>query len=207
MVGEPSRLGRLRAPRPLLFAHYRSSIDVSDCLIAPCPSARRAAKVGGDGGPCDQAGKPDRLRLLDRHLGGPLARPRSGGGGPGREHGKEDPGRRGRARAIHRVASRDARRREPQRVRIRPRLLEADLGRQHRRYLDFVGGPDAAGGLDLRRRASLPNGAQHTQRMVWLDIEETRFSWAWQRSSDGDATWETLWAIDYTRQHDSKGTT
>jgi hypothetical protein len=74
-------------------------------------------------------------------------------------------------------------------------------------YLDFVGGPDAAGGLDLRRRASLPNGAQHTQRMVWLDIEETRFSWAWQRSSDGDATWETLWAIDYTRHHDSKGTT
>ena len=63
-------------------------------------------------------------------------------------------------------------------------------------YLDFRGGP-VDDGVILARQL-VQDGAVVTQRMVFRDIEDDRFTWLWQRSRSGD--WETLWHIDYTRQ-------
>jgi hypothetical protein len=35
--------------------------------------------------------------------------------------------------------------------------------------------------------------------MVWLDVTTDAFRWQWQRSSDGGATWDVAWEIDYRR--------
>jgi hypothetical protein len=37
------------------------------------------------------------------------------------------------------------------------------------------------------------------KRMVFLDVEADAFRWRWERSSDGGATWDPLWTIDYRR--------
>ena len=63
-------------------------------------------------------------------------------------------------------------------------------------YLDFVG-TFADGVMDLRRTA-LRDGRANTFRMRWYDIETDRFQWKWERSED-DSSWETMWAISYTR--------
>lgn len=36
-------------------------------------------------------------------------------------------------------------------------------------------------------------------RMRWLDITRDRLTWVWERSSDGGATFEELWRLDYGR--------
>jgi hypothetical protein len=63
-------------------------------------------------------------------------------------------------------------------------------------YLDFRGGFD--GQAMVLSRQLLDGPVIVTQRMVWHDIEDERFLWAWQRSRAG-ADWETLWAIAYER--------
>ena len=63
-------------------------------------------------------------------------------------------------------------------------------------YLDFRGGFD--GDAMVLSRQLLDGAAVVTQRMVWHDIEDDRFLWAWQRSR-ADGEWETLWAIAYER--------
>jgi hypothetical protein len=63
-------------------------------------------------------------------------------------------------------------------------------------YLDFRGGFD--GESMVLTRQLLDRGVPVTQRMVWHDIHEDWFHWAWQRSRAG-ADWETLWAIAYER--------
>lgn len=60
-------------------------------------------------------------------------------------------------------------------------------------YLDFVGGR-VDGGMELRREA--PGGLF---RMLWHEIEPDRFSWRWERSTDGGTTWEPRWLIAYER--------
>ena len=37
------------------------------------------------------------------------------------------------------------------------------------------------------------------RRMVWRDIEADSLTWLWQRSADS-GTWETLWALAYSRR-------
>lgn len=63
-------------------------------------------------------------------------------------------------------------------------------------YLDFRGG--FADGAMVLSRQLLDGAVVVTQRMVWHEIEDDRFLWAWQRSRAG-ADWETLWAIAYVR--------
>lgn len=63
-------------------------------------------------------------------------------------------------------------------------------------YLDFRGGVD--GESMVLSRQLLDDTVMVTQRMVWHDITDDRFLWAWQRSRGG-ADWETLWAIAYER--------
>jgi hypothetical protein len=63
-------------------------------------------------------------------------------------------------------------------------------------YLDFRGGFD--GEAMVLSRQLLDGAVVVTQRMVWHDIEDDRFLWAWQRARAG-ADWETLWAIAYER--------
>jgi hypothetical protein len=63
-------------------------------------------------------------------------------------------------------------------------------------YLDFRGG-FADGAMALTRRF-LDAGVTITQRMIWHEIEDDRFSWLWQRAR-GAGEWETLWAIAYER--------
>jgi len=63
-------------------------------------------------------------------------------------------------------------------------------------YLDFAGTrvDDGSGAVDLRREA-----ADGLYRMLLHELEPDRFSWRWERSSDGGASWEPRWLIAYTR--------
>jgi hypothetical protein len=65
-------------------------------------------------------------------------------------------------------------------------------------YLDFVG--ELADGRMILSREAERAGRKFLQRMVWQDIQPSAFKWLWQRSDDGGATWNTLWAIDYKRR-------
>ena len=64
-------------------------------------------------------------------------------------------------------------------------------------YLDFVGRFEN-GVMDLRRQAE-HEGRIATFRMRWFEIERDSLSWAYERSDDAGSTWETVWAIGYTR--------
>jgi hypothetical protein len=37
-------------------------------------------------------------------------------------------------------------------------------------------------------------------RMRFYDIAEDAFSWSWERSADGGATWQAVWRIAYARR-------
>lgn len=65
-------------------------------------------------------------------------------------------------------------------------------------YLDFRGGMRA--GAMLLERDGVANGRPVRQRMVWDEIERDALRWRWERSTDGGATWETLWLISYRRR-------
>jgi hypothetical protein len=47
--------------------------------------------------------------------------------------------------------------------------------------------------------SELEDGREVVKRMVFSDIEPDAFRWRWERSEDGGATWQPLWAIDYRR--------
>ena len=42
-------------------------------------------------------------------------------------------------------------------------------------------------------------GVQNGVREVFFNIEDDRFSWRWERSTDGGDTWTVLWTLEYTR--------
>jgi hypothetical protein len=79
---------------------------------------------------------------------------------------------------------------------------DADLWRQT--WVDDQGGYFAlTGGKEgdtFVLRTSVERGGVPVElRMTFRDIEADSFNWAWERSSDGGATWETAWEIAYTR--------
>ena len=65
-------------------------------------------------------------------------------------------------------------------------------------YYDFVGEF-----IDNRRIFKTQprdvNGQTIVQRMVFYDIEMDSFTWDWELSKDGEATWNLSWQIKYTR--------
>ena len=65
-------------------------------------------------------------------------------------------------------------------------------------YLDFVG--TAVDGVIAFQRTAA--GGSPLQRMRWLDIASDGLTWQWERSLDGGASWELLWAITYRRLDD-----
>jgi hypothetical protein len=62
-------------------------------------------------------------------------------------------------------------------------------------YLDFVGRRRDDGAMDLRRETD-----DGVYRMLWHEIEPDRFSWRWERSTDGGASWQPRWLIAYERR-------
>ena len=46
-----------------------------------------------------------------------------------------------------------------------------------------------------------------TYRMRFSDIEDDRFAWSWQSSTDGGDTWSSLWELDYRRATGSEDLT
>lgn len=65
-------------------------------------------------------------------------------------------------------------------------------------YLDFSGGMSGEQ-MILTREATI-DGRPARQRMVWLNIAADSLDWHWDRSEDGGATWQTLWALHYERK-------
>ena len=49
----------------------------------------------------------------------------------------------------------------------------------------------------------IEDGREIEKRMVFSEIEADTFDWRWERSTDGGATWELLWTIDYRRAGDA----
>jgi hypothetical protein len=43
------------------------------------------------------------------------------------------------------------------------------------------------------------DGIEVQKRMVFSSIEDDRFAWRWERSTDAGVSWELLWRIDYLR--------
>lgn len=64
-------------------------------------------------------------------------------------------------------------------------------------YLDFVGGFQE--GKMILSRDAIVQDKPVKQRMVWFNISDDSFDWAWERSQDDGRTWQTIWPIHYTR--------
>ncbi|MEA2675135.1 MAG: hypothetical protein QOI92_2327 [Chloroflexota bacterium] len=64
-------------------------------------------------------------------------------------------------------------------------------------YLDLVG--ETVDGCFAFERAAPERGPAARQRMVFRDVEPSRFRWTWESSPDDGATWVTRWEIAYTR--------
>lgn len=67
-------------------------------------------------------------------------------------------------------------------------------------YLDFTGGLNADGTMELFRPAISPDGQAMLQRMLWYNIRPQSLDWNWERSFDGGRSWETVWKIHYERK-------
>jgi len=65
-------------------------------------------------------------------------------------------------------------------------------------YLDFVGSTDN-GNPVFSREATARDGRKFLQRMIFIDVKPQGFTWLWQRSDDGGASWKTSWEIRYER--------
>lgn len=65
-------------------------------------------------------------------------------------------------------------------------------------YLDFVG--EFADGKMILGRNGIVGGKPVKQRMIWYEIEATRFQWNWERCDDEGQTWRVLWQIQYQRK-------
>ncbi len=66
-------------------------------------------------------------------------------------------------------------------------------------YLDFTGRFED--GKMILARDAIVRGQACKQRMIWYNIEASKFDWNWERSDDGGQTWRTLWEIKYTRKY------
>lgn len=64
-------------------------------------------------------------------------------------------------------------------------------------YLDFVGGFQE--GKMILSRDAIVQDKPVKQRMVWFNISDDSFDWAWERSEDDGRSWQTIWPIHYTR--------
>jgi len=65
-------------------------------------------------------------------------------------------------------------------------------------YLDFTGKFEDE--MMILSRDAVVKGEACKQRMIWHNIEQSRFDWNWERSDDGGETWRVLWQIKYTRR-------
>lgn len=53
----------------------------------------------------------------------------------------------------------------------------------------------------LFQTAPRKNGDKEVvQRMVFFDIQKSRFTWNWESSTDGGKTWQLTWQIHYQRR-------
>lgn len=66
-------------------------------------------------------------------------------------------------------------------------------------YLDFTGGLNPDGSMELWRGATDKAGEPILQRMLFYNIRADSLDWNWERSDDGGKTWKTLWKIHYER--------
>ena len=66
-------------------------------------------------------------------------------------------------------------------------------------YLDFTGGFED-GKMTLSRELITKDGKKIMQRMIFFDIKEDAFTWNWEGSQDGGATWNLQWQINYKRK-------
>lgn len=64
-------------------------------------------------------------------------------------------------------------------------------------YFALVGGPE---GDDFILVSHRPRDNMPMQRMVFEDITHQAFTWRWQSTADGGATWADQWVIRYTRR-------
>jgi hypothetical protein len=64
-------------------------------------------------------------------------------------------------------------------------------------YLDFTGGWN--GSELVLGRATVRDGADVLQRMVFYDIGPDSLTWEWQSSTDAGATWRLDWRLAYQR--------
>lgn len=67
-------------------------------------------------------------------------------------------------------------------------------------YLDFTGGLNPDGTMELFRPATSPDGEPMLQRMLWYNIRPNSLDWNWERSLDGGQSWQTVWKIHYERR-------
>jgi len=64
-------------------------------------------------------------------------------------------------------------------------------------YLEFDG-VEVDGRIAFVRSKTVDHRVVH-DRMVWLDVTSDSLRWQWQRSRDGEASWDLTWQIDYRR--------
>ena len=95
------------------------------------------------------------------------------------------------------------------------RTYNSDLGKWEQRWIDntgSVGFAEYTGEWNeeegeftgYSNRSFKPEdqggrGEEAGTREIFFDIEEDRFSWRLEQSSDGGETWTTVWTLEYTR--------
>jgi len=65
-------------------------------------------------------------------------------------------------------------------------------------YFDFIGAKEGDK-MIFNTKPVERDGKSIVLRMVFYDIKEDSFTWDWQGSQDGGATWNLLWRINYSR--------
>lgn len=65
-------------------------------------------------------------------------------------------------------------------------------------YMNFTGGMDGDK-MILSRTVTGKQGNEITQRMVFYDISNDKFTWDWESSTDGGTNWNLQWRLNYTR--------
>lgn len=83
-------------------------------------------------------------------------------------------------------------------------MYHAPVGRWRQTWVDNQGGYFAltggpVGDTFVLESTRVTENAPY-QRMVFEDITPQAFTWRWQRSADGGATWTDAWVIRYTKR-------
>jgi len=65
-------------------------------------------------------------------------------------------------------------------------------------YFDFIGEKDGARRI-FKTKVRKVEDKEIVQRMVFYDIGPDRFTWDWELSEDGGASWKLSWRIFYQR--------